>query len=270
VIWAHFARQYQLLVLLLRYLAKTILVATIFRIISPFAQLFAIFIPIKIVLMIGTDTIPALLQGHMTPETRDTWILGLTLVTLALYLSSVVLELASNRMLSRGGQRLAGLMELTEPTEKRSSLYYKKTVVAAGHSYAYLTVFILGAVGLLIISPFLFLSLAAIIVFQLLVVNSIFRKHSGLLGRVGTAIRRNPAKFLRYLGIVNFICVFLLLLLSYFLSGTINPTSAILALLLARKMFQSLSKYARQAVQLERIHKGIYSSKSFMPSGLSS
>ena len=254
---AHFAWQYQLLNYFLSHQAKTMLAATASRIAAQFSQLFSLFFPLKIILVLGSNTVPVFLQGSMTMETRGMWIAGLAIATLILYVAAVALDLISNRLARRGGSQLARLPTASKAVPKSQRKHIKELFGIVCHGYANMAVFVVGAVGLLLLSPIIFLAMGIIMAMQLLIINGVCAIRGGWLGRLGAAIIRAPANYLRYLAAINFLCVFVLLMVEYLLSGKIEPVTALLTLLLARKMFQSLGQFAALAVRLEQSRSGI-------------
>ena len=254
---AHFAWQNQLLKYFLSHQAKTVLAATASRIAAQFSQLFSLFFPLKIILVLGSNTVPVFLQGSMTMETRGMWIAGLAIATLILYVAAVALDLISNRLARSGGSQLARLPTAPKAFPKLQRKQIKKLFAFVCHGYANMAVFVVGAVGLLLLNPIIFLAMVIIMATQLLIINGVCAFHGGWLGRLGAAIFRAPANYMRYLAAINFLCVFVLLMVEYLISGKIEPVSALLTLLLARKMFQSLGQFATMAVRLEQSRSGI-------------
>ena len=76
-------------------------------------------------------------------------------------------------------------------------------------------------------------------------------------GWIKSRVQREPSNFLKYLGSMNFFIVFMCLLVSYLLTGEIDPSNAILTLLLTRKIFKAIGQFASQAVKLEQDHTNL-------------
>lgn len=93
-----------------------------------------------------------------------------------------------------------------------------------------------------------------ILLIQFLITDTIFKFDKGVPGWIKKKIQREPSDYLKYLGSMNFFIVFMYLLVSYLLTGEIDPSNAILTLLLTRKIFKTIGQFASQAVKLEQGH----------------
>lgn len=227
--------------------------ATLARVTAQFAQLFSFFIPLKIIILIGSTHIPSYFDGVMTPDNRDAWIAGMAAATLVLYVAAIMLELVSGRMEGRAARQFMQAMDESMASDKEQRGLVRRMVVLLCRMHVAWVILGLCLVGLLIINPLLLLALLALLLIQLaLTVWS--ARHSGArwLGWPGRSAVRNPARYFRMLAALDFMAVFGLLLAEYWITGMSEMLTAILILLLGRRLFQSAAKAASRMVMLQR------------------
>lgn len=253
----HLAWQWRLFRHLLRQVGTTTIFAAACRAIAQFAQLFALFIPLKIMLILGSGTLPSFLQSSTAQVSREFLVVGLTLLTIVLYGAAIVLELVSNRLIGLGGSRLAQSLAANDHLMNEPRKQIREIFGTACRGYANWLVFSAGALGMLLISPLVFVAMSLVIGLELLLTNRLCAARGRGLAWVARAIARNPAEYLKYLASVNFLAVFALLLLEYAILGELNSVIAILTLLLARRMFHAIGQFGVLAVQLERMHPDV-------------
>ncbi|UCV18274.1 hypothetical protein [Ferribacterium limneticum] len=254
---AHLAWQWRLFRYFLRHVGSMTIVAGLCRAISQFSQLFALFIPLKIMLILGSGSLPTLMQLSPAKVSRGAWVIGLSIATIVLYVAAIGFELASNRIVGRGGTRLAQSLTESEHLSSEQRRQIREVFGTACRCYANGLVFAAGFIGLLLISPVVFALMMLILALQALMTNRLCAARGAGLAWLARAIARNPAEYLKYLASMNFLVVFGLLLLEYVIAGGLNSVVAILTLLLARRMFQSIGQFGVQAVQLERMHPDV-------------
>lgn len=237
------------------YLFGAVPKATLFSvtalIVAQLAQLFSLFIPLKVILILGSDGFTNYLPSFIGFESKSAAAGAFSLAAVGLYILSIILAIVSNRVMARGGIALLELRGFSEQTAKDVRRALRKAYVALCHTYADLTVFFFGCLGLLFLNAPILISIIAIMVFELVFTHGVMQsKAGGFLKWLRCAVANNPAGYLKYLSSANFLCVFALLLVDYLVRGKINTVTAILTLLLGRRMFQSMSHFSKRAVML--------------------
>lgn len=233
-------------------------VATLARVAAQFAQIFSFFIPLKIIILIGTTHIPNYIAGVMTPQNRDAWIMGMAVATLVLYVAAILLELISGRMEGRAARQFLQAMGESFAPEKPQRSLVQRMVVLLTRIHVAAAILGLCLVSILIINPLMLLALMALIVIQLvLTVWSARHPAARWLGWPGRSALHNPERYFRMLAALDFMAVFGLLLAEYWIVGSSEMLTAILILLLGRRLFQSAAVAARRMVILQREHENI-------------
>jgi len=254
VIKKHFKWQLKLLGYSLRYEARKTILEALFQVLSRFSVLFSFFIPLKIILILSSNSLPSSLPGSDIQLDQNILLIGLIITMFVLLIFAIVFELSADRMTyfrcKNLTQSIAKSSKASEKMQKSISNILRYT--AKGHIN--ITYFILCIIGILIINPAIFLIIILVLPIQLLTISTIFKFDEGILGRIKNKIQKEPSTLLKYLVSVNFFIVFISLLVNYMLTGEIDSSIAILTLLLTRGTFKSLCQFAMQIVKLEQKH----------------
>lgn len=216
---------------------------------AQFCQMLALFLPLKVIIMLGSEGVPRYFQSFMTEAGRDSWILGLVVATVIVYALSIMLNLVANRFIVRVGHRLQAFY--SQPDEKQKNKSIRQIHTLACRSHANLIMFVLGAIVMLALNPLIMLITTLFIVIQVLVTEAILAsERGGLAAWLRQGIHKKYKLYLQYLAAANFLFVFFLLVTDYMLLEGQNIIIAILTLLLARRVFQSLSAYINGSIKL--------------------
>ena len=73
----------------------------------------------------------------------------------------------------------------------------------------------------------------------------------GLLGWIRGGIVRNVNTYIQYLSAINFLSLFILIIIDYFAQGELNVYVAVLTMILGRQTFNSLSRFAKKMLLLD-------------------
>ena len=66
----------------------------------------ALMLPLKVIIMLGSDGVPSYFRFFMTEETRDAWMLGLVCAALGMFLLYLATGAWLARLSDRGGERI--------------------------------------------------------------------------------------------------------------------------------------------------------------------
>jgi hypothetical protein len=225
----------------------TVILATVT---ARLTNLLAFFLPLKIMLLVGSDGVPRYFRSFVTAETRISWIIGLAIVTVAFYIASVMLEALAKRHAMFG----SGLV-LREANEL--VLFSNQDVVAEGHYSRFcgvvaslgFAVLLLGA-GLWLY-PWLYVWVSGLLIAEFIYAAIALRDSRGLSrSRAGQYIVGKTSNFLTMLSSLNFLLVFGFLLVSFLAYDGVNILIAIIAILIGRQLFTNLSQFVTDAVKL--------------------
>ncbi len=250
----HFNWQLKLLRYSLQYEAKTTILATLFQVFARFSQLFSFFLPLKIILILSSNSPASFLPGSNIQIDQDVLLIGLTITTAILLILAVLFELYAKRMTYFRYKQLSQLIEKSNKASKNMQKSIGKVLEISAQGYVNIIFFTLCIIGILIVNPAIFIIVILILLIQFLITDTIFKFDKGVPGWFKRKIQREPSNYLEYLGSMNFFIVFMYLLVSYLLTGEIDSSNAILTLLLTRRIFKSIGQFASQIVKLEQKH----------------
>lgn len=119
---------YRVAVSYTRFLPMQTLVIVLLALISKFSATLALFLPVKIILLVGNDRTPAYFPGFLTEMDRNTLILALCAATIGFYLLHILTEKVMERVESLAEKRLGNLIP--------SFLRTKTAMEKVGKSYS--------------------------------------------------------------------------------------------------------------------------------------
>jgi hypothetical protein len=217
-------------------------------VISRFAQLFAFFLPLKVLIMLSSEKVPGLFKHLISAENRQLWLVIFSLATLILYALSVFFATFANRTITRGvNQLLQPQGNLPKEQKKRLRLIYNRHCQASAHA----AVFLLGAIGIALINPVVLIGMLFVVAVELWLTGFILGTlASGFIGWIRNGIVRNTNAYIGYLSAVNFLSLFVLLIMDYFIHGNLNVYVAVLTMILGRLTFASLTKFVKSMLFL--------------------
>lgn len=223
-----------------------------------FAQIFAFIIPLKVILMLGSDTVPRFFQGFMTVETRELWIATLAALAVIFYALSILLVTVSNRCLVKGAQQLMQQRKVAGNLSKDERKQLRRHYASLCSSHADVLFVVLASLAMAILNPLISLILALIILVEMILTGWLIATESGgLFQWLRNGIRNNYDSYLQYLGAINFLSLFLLLIADYVIGSGQSAIIAILTLLLGRQMFGTMVRFSKKAVRLRRQKRAV-------------
>ena len=221
-----------------------VVVATL---LSQVAMLLAFFLPLKVVILLGSDRIPRYFPAALAEFDRDSLIVGLTLATVVVF----GIYLLAERLIRFGSDQGArGILERS----RKVVLFENQDVIAASAYRRYAVIpagfvfLLLGAGVLALFYPsVLGLLIAFLVLFALL---------AGLGSRFSNGLRRKvlspPQEWLPGVAGFGFLVVFVWLVADYLYRDPPGLLAAIVALLLARQMLNRLVGMVVNLVSLNR------------------
>ena len=214
---------------------------------SQVAMLLAFFLPLKVVILLGSERIPRYFPSALADLDRNTLIVGLTLATVGafgLYLLAERLirfgsDQGARRILEHG--RKVVLFENQDAIATRA--YRRYAVIPAG------LVFVLLGAGVLAL---LYASVLGLLIAFLLVVALLIVLSSQLGGAPRKQVLSPPETWLPGVAGFGFLVVFVWLVADYLYRDPPGLLAAIVALLLARQMLNRVAGMVTSLVSLNR------------------
>ncbi|MFO8152600.1 hypothetical protein [Thioalkalivibrio sp.] len=216
-------------------------------VLSQLAMLLAFFLPLKVVILLGSERIPRYFPAALAEFDRDTLIVALTLATVGAFgvylLAERLIRFGSDRGARRILERSRKVVLFEDQDGIATRAYRRYAVIPAG-----LVFLLLGTAVLAVLYPSVlglmiaFLSLVALLV----VLGSRF---SGGLRR---KVLAPPRTWLPGVAGFGFLLVFVWLVADYLYRDPPGLLAAIVALLLARQMLNRLAGMVTSLVSLNR------------------
>lgn len=75
-------------------------------VVNQVAFVLALMLPLKVIIMLGSDGVPRYFRFFMTEETRDAWLVGLALAAVGMFLIYLATNFVLSRLEKRGGERV--------------------------------------------------------------------------------------------------------------------------------------------------------------------
>jgi hypothetical protein len=219
-------------------------------VLSRFAQLISFFLPLKVLIMLSSDRVPRAFESIITAENRHLWLIGFAVATFVFYATSVFLETVANRTIHSGLKQLLNSQGGLEKEKKQEQRRQYTTYCVASSEAA---IFLIGSLGLAIINPVVLIGMIGLIFAELSITGWLLEADlRGFLGWVKGGISRRVNVWIQYLSAVNFLALFVLILLDILISQQINIYIAVATMILGRQTFNSLAKFVKRMLSLHR------------------
>jgi hypothetical protein len=218
------------------------------QVLSRFAQVLALFLPLKIIIMLSTHHVSGKLQEFVSVDNLNAWLISFSIATFIMYAMSIFLTTAGNRTITKGvDQLLQERVDINKEGKKKLRRSYTTYCYAASDA----AVFLLGALTLTFVNPLVLIGMMLVILAEIIATSIILNtKTGGFIGWVREGVGRNVKAYLQYLSAANFLALFLLIIADYFLQGEINAYIAILTMILGRLTFNSLAKFVKRLLAI--------------------
>lgn len=233
----------------MRFRPLTTLTVIAMSALSRVTNVLAFFLPLKVILLAGSQGTPRDLGLAIGPVDKMDWIILLSVAAVACYVSTLLFDAISGRLAESASADILGASKLALAGKQRTQArgaYSKLTQAAAGIAF--------GAVGLAalaFINTLLFAALltlfAAEFAFTALVLTG---WRAAYPGRLQSFIRDNLDDYLNILSSVNFLASFFLILAPFLFGQEGNILLAVLSVLLIRRALPELETAIRIVTQL--------------------
>jgi len=216
-------------------------------------NILAFFLPLKVILLAGSQGVPRYFQVFIDPEQKTAWIIWLTVAAFVSFIVTLVLERSASRTASIAGAEVAAAAsELSVVTNQdaQAQAYFGR-ICGVG---AYLLSMVVGFLVGMMLNPPVFLAVAGLLGLQFLFSWWVLRAvgTSGWAGRVREFACENPRDFTKILSSTGFLIGFLVILYPFVLGDGQNILIAILSVVLLRQTLNVLPSIVGDSVSLVR------------------
>lgn len=226
--------------------------------IKNFANLLASFLPLKVILLAGSDGVPRYFRFFI-PEGADKipWIIGLTAAAVAFFILGLVMEAIARRLAAAGSfEVLRGANELAVSSQHREEIggYFSQfSEVAASVLVLAISLTLLAIVNL----PVFFALLGLMLIEYMVTVGILAFGNPYDPGRVLQTLKDKPRNYLAFFSSINFLACFFVLLTPFLTGVGGNLILAILAILLMGQANGAVNGIIRPSLKLWRKRPGI-------------
>jgi len=216
-------------------------------VLSRFTGLAAFLLPLKVLLLAGSDGVPRYFRAFMSAEDKFFWMIVLSVIAALLYLVTQYLKSLSDRLAE------AGSTEVMNEANKLA-LFGTQSVIGRRHFKditalcANLVFVILAFVTIAIINPILFLFLATLFAIQYVFTAITLQKHAQ--SKLGVSIQEAAPKYLQQLHTIDFWLAFSVILTPFIVGAGGNVLIAIFSLILTRLSLGSLMSAVNSVLKL--------------------
>ena len=235
-----------------------------FTLVSQLSMLLAFFLPLKVIILLGSDGMPRYFPPAFEQFDRDMLIVSLTAATIAFY----GLYLVAERVVEFGGER--GSKTLL--ARSRKMVLFENQDALAARAYKRHAEIIAGSVFLtlaLVILFWLYLGVALLVAGYVLVVGTVLLTALAISDSLLTRVKDNLSGWMGVLSGIGFMLAFAYLVIDFLFLDPPGLIPAIIALLLTRQGFNRLSRLvtglAQQHDQKAKLDALFFHSSVFLP-----
>lgn len=227
----------------------TVVVLSVSSIITGFL---AFMLPLKVIILAGSDRVPRYFAFFITEEAKMDWIIGLTIGAIVCFLLTLLFDAITKRVSEKAGSNIleeANQLSLESDQDKVVGGFYSKICsVQAGLIFGGLSMALL-----LVLHPTIFMLVTGLVlvewVFSLWAVRG-----DNDLSPVGLKryILVRYKDYVSLLSNINFLIGFLVILIPYLMGDDRNIIVSLISFLLLRRMLTVLSSMVKTSVELEK------------------
>ncbi len=216
-------------------------------------NMLAFFLPLKVILLAGSEGVPRYFQAFIDSEQKAGWIIWLTVAAFVSFILTLLFERSASRIARVAGSEVAAAaseLSVVNNQDAQAQAYFGRICGVAAH-LLFLAIGFL--VGLALNLP-VFLVVVGLLVFQFLLSCWLFSTQTAGDGLV--RIRRfaveNPRDFTKIFSSTGFLVGFLVILHPFVRGDGQNILIAILSVVLLRQALNVMPSIVSEAVSLVR------------------
>jgi hypothetical protein len=215
----------------------------------------ALFLPIKILLLAGSDGVPRYFHPFVDSDAKMQWIAYMSLAAVMLYILTLVLDWTAERLAERASA--AVLIENRKLNVLARQEYLAQSYFSRVCRFCACVVYsVLATMALLFVNFWLPALLSTVIMLELVLTAwSLAGREDGMRKGLQRFMLSRPGFYINMLVSVNTLLGFLFIVSPFLLSGGGNMIIALVSMLLTRQMLQQAGSAAGAAVALGKHRK---------------
>jgi hypothetical protein len=217
---------------------------------SRVTNVLAFFLPLKVILLAGSQGVPGNLGVVIGPEDKLDWIILLSIAAVSCYVSTLLFDALSERLAESAS---AGIVEGAHKLalDKKQRAQARKTYSRLTHAVAGIAFGVVGMTALAAINTPLFAALAGLFVAEFAFTALVLARWREVNpGRLQGFINDNLADYLNILSSINFLAAFFLILTPFLFGEEGNILLAVLAVVIVRRALPELEWAIRVVTDL--------------------
>lgn len=216
-------------------------------------NILAFFLPLKVILLAGSESVPRYFQTFIDPEQKTAWIIWLTVAAFVSFAVTLVLDRSASRTANIAGAEVAAAaseLSVVKNQDAQAQAYFGQICGVA----AYLLFMAIGFLVGMMLNPPVFLAVAGLLGLQFMFSSWALRPAvaGGFVGRIREFASGSPRDFTKILSSTGFLVGFLVILHPFLLGDGQNILVAILSLVLLRQTLNILPSIVGDSVSLAR------------------
>lgn len=237
---------------LLRRKLSATLIVVVLSVSSIATGFLAFMLPLKVIILAGSDRVPRYFAFFIAEETRMDWIVGLTVGAIVCFLLTLLFDAITKRVSEKAGSNIleeANQLSLASDQDKVVGGFYSKICsVQAGLIFGGLSMALL-----LVLHPTIFVLVSGLVVIEWALSIWALRGDNDLSP---TGLKRyilvRYKDYVSLLSNVNFLIGFLVILIPYLLGDDRNIIVSLISFLLLRRMLTVMSSMVKTSIDLEK------------------
>lgn len=214
-------------------------------------NLLAFFLPLKVILLAGTDGVPRYFQAFVDFDQKTSWIIWLTVAAFVCFVLTIILERNAARVAGAAGAKVAAAasrLAVVDNQDTQAQAYFGRICGIAANLVFMLTAFLAG----LFLNWPVFLLVLGLLVLQFIASTWLLGQlgTGSIAGRMGLFAVGNPGDFSKALSSSGFLIGFLMILHPFIFGGGQNILIAILSVVLLRQALNALPAIIGDATNL--------------------
>lgn len=242
----------------------------IFKTLSKLIHIVAFLLPLKVILLVGSEKVPHYFSFFIKTEQKMAWVAGLALASVFCYLLSLILDEVNSRLGILSARRVvnaANKMTIFAKQEEKAQLYYAKiTGIFSLFLFVFVALLILYFANSRVLFYFVILNLIFFISTAIILGKGKQQASSSYMpgNRLAVWVINNKKDYIAILSSIIFLICFLIILYPYFYDAGPNILFSLIAFVIIR---QTSNRYKQLVNKILAAYKNRFDINTLMFKG---